>query len=81
MSSDQQQTLSHDDEEYYVYPVVEGNIFPEHDANHPFCNDLGTGKDCPCRDDPYNREQLQEWYDEGLIGPVDGDLIYRGKTI
>jgi hypothetical protein len=31
--------------------------------------------------DEENRELLQDWYDNGLIGSVDGDLIYHGKTI
>lgn len=70
-----------DGEEYYAYPVWQGKAFSEHDADHPFCNDLGDGKDCPCREDEENQELLQQWYDDGLIGSVDGDLIYRGKTI
>ena len=68
-------------DEYYVYPILPGKAFPEHDDAHPFCNELGDGKDCPCREDEKNLQQLQEWYDKGLIGSVDGDLIYRGKTI
>jgi hypothetical protein len=69
------------DDEYYVYPVWQGKWFAEHDDDHPFCNDLGSGKDCPCREDEENKAQLQDWYDNGLIGSVDGNLIYRGKTI
>jgi hypothetical protein len=74
-------TQRNNDDECYVYPVWEGKAFSEHDEDHPFCNDLGSGQDCPCRDDEENRELLQDWYDNGLIGSVDGDLIYHGKTI
>ena len=79
MASHQQNTSSeqNNDKEYYVYPVLEGTNYQEHDADHPFCPD----SDCPCHDDQKNMQQLQGWYDEGLIGSTDGDLIYRGKTI
>lgn len=64
-------------EEYYVYPVLEGTDYREHTEEHPFCPE----DDCPCREDQENQEKLSEWYTEGLIGSVDGDLIYHGKTI
>lgn len=63
--------------EYYVYPILPDSDYREHTEAHPFCGD----ETCPCKEDPDNLETLQTWYDEGLIGPVDGDLIYRGKTI
>lgn len=64
-------------EEYYVYPVLEGTDYREHTEEHLFCDD----PTCPCREDGENQEKLAGWYNEGLIGPVDGDLIYHGKTI
>lgn len=64
-------------EEYYVYPVVEGADYREHTEDHPFC----TEDDCPCHEDDENQKQLTRWYNEGLIGSVDGDLIYHGKTM
>lgn len=64
-------------EEYSVYPVLEDADYREHTEEHPFCSE----DDCPCREDSENQETLSEWYTEGLIGPVDGDLIYHGKTI
>lgn len=64
-------------EEYYVYPVVEGADYREHTEERPFCAD----GDCPCHEDDENQETLTGWYNEGLIGTVDGDLIYHGGTI
>lgn len=63
------------DEEYYVYA---GNPDePIHTADHLFCED----GECPCHEDEENLATLQGWYDDGLIGAVDGDLIYHGRTI
>ena len=68
---------STNDEEYYVYPTLEGSNYTEHDADHLFCDD----PTCPCHEDSDNLETLQEWYSEGLIGSMDGENIYRGRTI
>lgn len=62
--------------EYYVYPTVDVDQ-REHTNDHPFCDD----STCPCHEDRENLATLQGWYNDGLIGEVDGDLIYRGKTI
>lgn len=64
--------------EYYVYPITEGADWTEHNADRLFCDDTQS---CPCHEDADNLEQLQEWYADGLIGTVDGDLIWRGKTV
>jgi len=73
------------DEEYYVYPVLPGTDYREHTEEHPFCEDFGDEQEgrpgCPCHEDEANLQQLQQWYDEGLIGATDGELIYRGRTI
>lgn len=71
----QQDLSSWAEEEYYVYPS--SRDWPLHTDEHPFCDD-GT---CPCHEDEDNQQTLQGWYDEGLIGATDGDLIYRGRTI
>lgn len=63
--------------EYYVYPIIQGSNYVEHDEDHLFCDD----PTCPCHEDQDNLDQLQGWYDNGEIGSVDGDLIYRGRTI
>ena len=68
---------SDDNEEYYVIPILEGSNYAEHDADHLFCDDPF----CPCHEDQENLGQLQSWYNAGEIGTVDGDLIYRGRTI
>jgi hypothetical protein len=65
------------DQEYYVYPILEGTDWREHTEDHRFCDDPS----CPCHEDEENQETLQQWYDEGLIGASDGDLISRGHTI
>jgi hypothetical protein len=64
-------------QEYSVYPVLEGTDWREHTDEHLFCDD----PNCPCHEDKENQETLQQWYDEGLIDASDGDLIYRGHTI
>lgn len=64
-------------EEVYVYPVLPGTDWREHTDAHPFCGDDA----CPCREDEENLQQLNEWHNEGLIGPIDGGLIYHGCTI
>lgn len=66
-----------EDEEYYIYAVLPGTDYREHTVAHPFCGE----DDCPCHDDEENMQQLQQWYNEGLIGPRDGDHIYHGRTI
>lgn len=65
-------------EEYYVYPVLEGSDYREHTTDHPFCDDVAG---CPCHEDEENLQTLQNWYNDGLIGETDGDLIYRGRTL
>jgi hypothetical protein len=65
------------DDEYYVYPVLSGTDYREHTPDHPFCGD----DDCPCHEDEGNLELLNEWYQGGLIGSVDGDHIYHGRVI
>jgi hypothetical protein len=70
----QNQQPEDNEEEYYALPVFDQ---PIHTPDHLFCDD----PTCPCHDDAENMETLQEWYEEGLIGPVDGDLIYRGQTL
>lgn len=64
-------------DEHYIYPVLPGTDYREHTPEHPFCSE----DDCPCREDEENMAQLQDWYNEGLIGSVDGDLIYHGRTL
>jgi hypothetical protein len=64
-------------DEYYVYPILEGTDYREHTEDHLFCDD----PTCPCHEDEENQQTLQEWYDDGLIGSVDGDNIYHGRTI
>lgn len=64
-------------DDYYVYPVLSGTDYREHTDEHPFCDEM----DCPCHEDSENTAMLQEWYNDGLIGSVDGDLIYRGRTV
>lgn len=63
--------------EDYIYPVLQGTDYREHTADHLFCDD----ESCPCHEDDENLAQLNEWYQEGLIGAVDGENIYRGRTI
>jgi hypothetical protein len=70
-------STNNDDEEYYVYPTLPGSNYTEHDEDHLFCDDPS----CPCHEDEENMGQLQNWYNNGEIGSVDGDLIYRGRTI
>ncbi len=77
MAKQNSKPTPNDEQEYYVYPVMEGTNYTEHDANHPFCDDLT----CPCHEDGENLQTLQGWYNDGLIGSVDGDTIYRGRTI
>ena len=77
MARNHYQAEQNEEEEYYVYPVMEGTDYREHTADHPFCDD----PTCPCKEDPENRQTLQGWYDEGLISAADGELIYRGRTI
>ncbi len=63
------------EEEYYVYPASVDQ--PVHTADHLFCDD----DTCPCHEDEENLQTLQGWYDNGLLGATDGDLLYRGRTI
>ncbi|HET8845478.1 MAG TPA: hypothetical protein VFN35_28660 [Ktedonobacteraceae bacterium] len=77
MASNTTSSQSSDDDGYVVYPVLEGTDHREHTQEHPFCSD----PTCPCHEDPENLETLQEWYDGGLIGSVDGRHIYHGRTI
>lgn len=63
--------------EEYVYPILPGTDWREHTPEHPFC---GEG-DCPCHEDEDNMATLAGWHNDGLIGQVDGELIYSGKTI
>lgn len=65
-----------EEEEYYVYPLFPDIDTRIHTDEHLFCDEL----DCPCHEDGENLETLQSWYDDGLVGPDDGDLIYRGLT-
>lgn len=64
-------------EEYYVYPILDGTDYREHTPEHPFCGDMS----CPCHEDAGNMADLAQAHADGLIGSVDGDLIYRGRTI
>lgn len=73
-SSDTKDTFD-DKEEYYVYPV--DSSMGLHNPDHLFCDDPS----CPCHEDQENMETLLEWYEEGVVGPADGDHIYRGRTI
>lgn len=66
-----------EEQEYYVYPVLPGTDYRIHTDEHPFCEE----SDCPCHEDEENLATLQDWYDNGLIGATDGDLIYHGRTI
>ena len=61
-------------EEYWVRPVVD---YQEHTPERPFCGD----PTCPCADSEENMETLNEEYQDGLIGAVDGELIRTGRTI
>ncbi|MGH2507349.1 MAG: hypothetical protein ACRDHZ_08080 [Ktedonobacteraceae bacterium] len=63
--------------EEYIYPVLPGTDYREHTEDRPFCGD----EDCPCHEDDENMAQLNEWYQDGLIGSVDGDNIYRGRIV
>lgn len=65
------------DDEYYVYPILPGTDYREHSEDRRFCGE----DDCPCHEDEENLEYLTEWYNDGLIGSVDGEHIYHGRTI
>lgn len=65
------------EEEYYVYPVLDGTDWREHTDERLFCSE----DDCPCHEDEGNMETLNGWYNEGLISAADGDNIYHGRTI
>lgn len=62
-------------EEYYVYPVVDGE--QAHTDDHLFCDDMS----CPCHEDSDNLQALGDWADAGLIGSTDGMLYYTGRTV
>ncbi len=63
------------DEYKYVFRV--DLDYEDHTEARPFCWE----DNCPCHEDQSNLDRLQTWYDEGLIGAVDGDNIYHGRTI
>jgi len=63
--------------EYYVYPVLEGSDYREHCPGHEFCDDLS----CPCHEDQDNIDQLDGYYQQGLVSSQDADNIYRGQTL
>lgn len=65
------------DDEYYVYPILPDADYREHSENRLFCGE----DDCPCHEDEENMDRLNEWYNDGLIGSVDGENIYHGRTI
>lgn len=70
-------TQSEAEDDLTIYIGLPAPVYRQHNApERPFCWE----DDCPCRDDKDSMNQLNEWYQEGLIGPVDGDLIYRGQT-
>lgn len=65
------------DVEYYVYPVVDGADYREHTPDHPFCEDM----QCPCKEDEEAINELNGYYQDGLVSSTDLDNIYRGKTL
>lgn len=66
-----------EDQEYYVYPVLEGSDYREHTTDHPFCGDMT----CPCHEDQDNIEELNGYHQEGLVSTGDADNIYHGRTL
>ena len=66
-----------EEEEQYVYPILDGTDWREHCPGHEFCTDMS----CPCHQDPDNLDELNEYYQEGLVSAQDADNIYRGKTL
>lgn len=64
-------------EECYVYPVLPGTDWREHTDDHPFCGD----DDCPCHKDEANLQQLNGWYENGLISNDDRIRIYNGMSL
>lgn len=62
-------------EEYYCYAGQPDQ--PIHTPDHLFCDDMS----CPCHEDEDNMATLAGWHEDGLIGAVDGELIYTGRTI
>ncbi len=64
-------------DEYYVYPVLPGTDYRQHTESRPFCHE----SDCQCHEDEENLKLPQQWYNDGLLGAVDGDHLYHGRTI
>jgi hypothetical protein len=63
-----------EEEEYYVIPIFDQAV---HTEDHLFCDDLS----CPCHSDQDNINELNGYYQEGLVSSTDADNIYRGRTI
>ena len=59
--------------EYYVYPV--DPII--HTLENPFCDDMS----CPCHNDTDAINDLNGYYQDGLVSPEDANRIFRGKTL
>ena len=65
------------DEEYYVYPILDGTDYREHTDDHPFCDD----PTCPCKENQDAIGELNGHYQEGLVSSADADRISRGHTL
>lgn len=52
-------------------------LYPLHTPGHPFCDDV---EECFCHQDEEAIENLQEWYNDGLISDGDRMRIYTGQT-
>jgi len=66
------------DDIVYVYPILEGTDYRVHTPDHPFCDDVDG---CPCHEDKEAIDELNGYYQEGLVSAQDADNIYRGKTL
>jgi hypothetical protein len=70
-------TSDPEEQEYVVYPILEGTDWREHGPGHEFCEDM----DCPCHEDQDAIGKLNGYYQDGLVSAEDADNIYRGKTL
>ena len=73
----QQPVQPEEDEEYYVYPILDGTDYREHTPEHPFCDDMS----CPCHQDQEAIDTLHGYHQDGLVSTQDADHIYRGQTL
>ena len=78
LSTPSESTDNDEIEEYYVIPILDGTDYREHTPDHPFCDDV---EGCPCHEDQEAIEELNGYYQDGLVSASDADNIYRGKTL